>query len=52
MQATRRRFAAAGLALALSGAALVLRTGSAAHGDTAPCSLAYLPLADPGCTPG
>jgi hypothetical protein len=52
MQATRRRLAAAGLALALSGAALVFGTGFAAHADTVSCSQAYLPLPDPSCTPG
>jgi hypothetical protein len=52
MQATRRRLAAAVPALTLSGAALVFRTGSAAHADTAPCPQAYLPLPDPGCTQG
>ncbi|MEY9837125.1 hypothetical protein [Streptacidiphilus sp. EB103A] len=52
MQATRRRLAAAGLALALTGAALALGAGSAAHADTISCSQAYLPLPDPSCTPG
>jgi hypothetical protein len=51
MQATRRRIAASGLALALSGAVLVLGTGGSAHAATT-CSQAYLPLPDPVCTPG
>src|SRR5690242_16096646 len=51
MQATRRRIAASGLALALSGAVLVLGTGGSAHAATT-CSQDYLPLPDPVCTPG
>ncbi|WP_042409595.1 hypothetical protein [Streptacidiphilus carbonis] len=50
--ATRRRLTAAATALALSGAALLVQGGTAAHAATPTCSTAYLPLPDPSCTPG